>query len=92
MIVRNVIAADEPADTLETSGHLFQTSLVSLLMGNLVSKVRFGWLYRINSCSSISAENRGQGLGTGLRGFLRKCRREGGATTKLSLNPPACRY
>ena len=32
LVVRNVTAADEVVDTMQTSSHLFRTSLVSLLM------------------------------------------------------------
>jgi len=80
MIVRNVIAADEAVDTVEGSGHLFRTSLISLLMQNLVGWARFGVMYRINSCGPLAPENRGKGLGRCLREFLGECRKEGGAS------------
>ena len=49
-------------------------------------------MYRINSSGSLSPENRGKGLGRGLPEFLRKCRKEGGVTVRLSLNLPTCRH
>jgi len=80
VVVRNVIAVDEVADTVEISDHLFRTSLVCLLMRNLVGAVRGDALHIGNAARQallvfplFLVSFRGSAVESGIWIWLRAC-------------------